>query len=183
MTTGAPLGRTAVPPLIVASGCIALGLVAAALPDPLVAVAALGGIAFLGITIVAPVAGVTMFVVLTFLSQISGIGATVSVAKGAGAALVLAWLYRGFSERRFVTHPAARTFAFASLAFLTWSLLSALWASDPHEALSDTARLAQGPLLVVVVSSFVRTRKAFMRHLRSRSSSAPPSARSPASAG
>jgi O-antigen ligase len=162
MTIGAPLGRTVVPPLILASACIAFGLVASALPNPLLAVAALGGIAFMLATILAPVAGLTAFVVLTFVSQISGIGATVSVAKGAGAALVLAWLYRGFSERRFVTHPAVRAFAFAALAFIAWSVLSALWASDRVEALSDTARLAQGPLLVVVVSSFVRTRRAFM---------------------
>lgn len=162
MTGGAPLGRTAVPPLILASGCIAAGLVAAALPNPLLAVAALGGIAFLLVSIVAPLAGLTVFVVLTFLSQISAAGPALSIVKGAGAALVLAWVYRGFSERRFFTHPAVRAFALASVAFVAWGVLSALWAADPHTALSDTARLAQGPLLVVVVASFVRSRQALM---------------------
>ncbi|MGN6798069.1 MAG: O-antigen ligase family protein [Gaiellaceae bacterium] len=142
---------------------MAFGLVAGALPNPLLAAGAVCGIAFLLVALVAPVVALTAFVALTFISQLSGVGASVSVAKGAGAALVLAWLYHeGIGERRFAARASVRLFAIVAGAFVILGIMSALWAADPHAALSATFRLAQGPLLVIVVASIVRTPKSLL---------------------
>jgi O-antigen ligase len=161
MISGAPAPSPRLSIIPLGAACVAVGLIAGALPNPLLAAAALGGIAFLILALLAPVAAVTAFIVLTFVSQISGVGASVSVAKGAGAALVIAWLYHeGIGERRYAARAAVRAFAIVAGAFIVLGIASALWASDPHAALSATGRLAQGPLLVVVVASIVRTPKA-----------------------
>jgi len=149
--------------VVLGAVCVAFGLVAGALPNPLLVAGAVCGLAFLLVALVAPVAALTAFVALTFVSQIAGVGASVSVAKGAGAALVLAWLYHeGIGERRFTARASVRMFSLVAGAFVVFGIMSALWASDPHTALAATFRLAQGPLLVVVVASIVRTPKALM---------------------
>lgn len=155
----APFPRLSIFPL--GAACVAVGLVAGALPNPLFVAAALCGLAFLIVALLAPVVAATAFIVLTFLSQISGVGASVSVAKGAGAALVIGWLYHeAVGERRFAQSASVRAFAIVAGAFVVLGIASALWASDPHAALSATGRLAQGPLLVVVLASIIRTPKA-----------------------
>jgi O-antigen ligase len=163
MIAGAPAHDRRASLVLLAAVCVAFGLVAGALPNPLLAAGAVCGLAYLVLALVAPVAALTVFVVVTFLSQIGGIGATVSVAKGAGAALVLAWVYNQLvGERRFAAAPLVLRFAIVSSAFIVLGVLSALWATDRHAALSATGRLAQGPLLVLVVASIVRTPKALM---------------------
>jgi putative inorganic carbon (hco3(-)) transporter len=163
MIAGAPAPSPRLSFIVLGAVCVAFGLVAGALPNPLLAAGALCGIAFLLVALVAPVIALTGFVALTFISQLSGVGASVSVAKGAGAALVLAWLYHeGIGERRFAARATVRMFAAFAGAFVVLGIMSALWAADPHTALSDTFRLAQGPLLVIVVASIVRTPKDLM---------------------
>jgi putative inorganic carbon (HCO3(-)) transporter len=163
MISGAAAPAPRLPLIPLGATCVAFGLVAGALPNPLLAAGVVCGVAFLVLALLAPVAAVTVFVVVTFVSQISGVGASVSVAKGAGAVLVLAWVYReGVGERRFAAGPSVRAFALVAGAFVVLGVLSALWASDPHAALSSTGRLAQGPLLVIVVASVIRTPKALM---------------------
>jgi O-antigen ligase len=163
MIAGAPAPSPRLSLLVLGAACVAFGLVAGALPNPLLAAGAVCGLAFLLVALVAPVAALTVFVALTFISQLSGVGASVSVAKGAGAALVLAWLYHeGIGERRFAARASVRLFAVVAGAFVVYGIMSALWAADPHTALSDTFRLAQGPLLVIVVASIVRTPKSLM---------------------
>ena len=85
------------------------------------------------------------------------------MAKGAGAALALAWIYRELvSGQRLSLSPGMRAFTFTALAFVVWGLLSATWATDQHAAITATGRLAQGPLLVLVVVSIVRTQRALL---------------------
>jgi len=157
MTAGAARLDRAVSPLVLFAACGVVGMVTGVLPHPLYAVGAVFGLAYLAVALVSPVSAVTLFVVLTFLSQISGIGATVSIEKGAGAVLVLGWLYH---ERVVEPRPwsdEVRRFTILSAAFIVWGIASTLWASDPHSALTSTLRIAQGPLLVLVVASVVRT--------------------------
>jgi O-antigen ligase len=162
-TTAAIPNRFVVTPTLILGLCGVAGLATGLVSKPLLVVGTLAGAAFFFVALVAPVAALTVFVFATFLSQISGIGASLSVAKGAGAALVLAWVYRELVARqRLSLSPGMRAFTFTALAFVVWGLLSATWATDPPAAISATSRLAQGPLLVLVVVSIVRTRQALL---------------------
>jgi putative inorganic carbon (HCO3(-)) transporter len=155
--------RVIVSPTLILGLCSLVGLATGVVSKPLVVVGALCGAAFFLVALVAPVVALTIFVIATFLSQISGVGASLSVAKGAGAALALAWIYRELvSGQRLSLSPGMRAFTFTALAFVIWGLLSATWATDPHAAITATGRLAQGPLLVLVVVSIVRTQRALL---------------------
>jgi O-antigen ligase len=129
--------------------------------QPLLVVGMIAGLEFLLLAILAPVPALALFLLLTFISQLSVVGPGLSLAKGAGGALVLAWVYRQVSGR--IGSSAlvdARRFAMFAAPFLVWSVGSALWASDSHVALSSAARIAQGPLLVIVIVALVETRVA-----------------------
>lgn len=147
----------AAPLLLVVGSGIAIGTS----QHPLYVVGALGGIEFLFLAILMPVPALALFILLTFISQLSVVGPGVSVVKGAGGALVLAWIYRQVSGRTgrdalFV----GRWFVLPAATFLAWCVASAFWASDPHVALTSAARIAQGPLLVIVIVALVQTRSA-----------------------
>jgi O-antigen ligase len=161
MMQSARLDR-ATSPFILAAAVLVVGMVTGVLPKPLYVAGAVFGLGFLVVALLSPAVAVTVFVLLTFLSQISAVGATVSVAKGAGAVLVLGWLYHERVVERRPWSEDVRRFAILAAAFLVWGIASALWASDPHAALTSTLRLAQGPLLVLVIASAVRS----VRHLR-----------------
>jgi O-antigen ligase len=144
-----------------AGAAIVLGAAAGGVHQPLLVAGALGGAAFLLLAITAPLPAVVLFFLLTFVSQLNVVGPGVSVAKGAGGALVLGWIFREISGRgdrsAFTT---SRTFVLAGAAFLVWCVGSALWASDATSAISSTARIAQGPLLVMALVGLVRDERA-----------------------
>ena len=136
---------------------------------PLLVVEGLFGALFLLAAARSPLLALAIFFALTFLSdllaQVAGgsFNPAVLAAKGAGGALVLVWIYR-LLARQGPTEvaPAVRVFAVVSAALVVWALSSALWASDPHSAAASAARLAQGPLLVIVIVAFVQTEFALL---------------------
>ncbi len=135
---------------------IGFGAAAGLSHQPLLVAGALCGLAFMLLAITTPVAALALFFVLTFVSQLSVVGPGLAVAKGAGGALVLGWIYRAINRRKsLVLAPSFGLFLVASALFITWSFASALWAADPHAAISSAARIAQGPLLVIVIVSFI----------------------------
>jgi len=144
-----------------AAVAVLLGAAAGGIHQPLLVAGALGGAAFLLLAITAPLPAVVLFFLLTFVSQLDVVGPGVSVAKGAGGALVLGWIFREISGRgdrsAFTT---SRTFVLASAAFLVWCVGSSLWASDASTVVSSTARIAQGPLLVLALVGLVRDERA-----------------------
>jgi O-antigen ligase len=135
------------------------GVATGASSKGLLLVGALFGACFLGVAIVAPIIGLAAFFMLTFTNQLSGFGPVVSLAKGAGGVLAVAWIYRQFGSRNGVGISAFRWFVFPTAAFLIWAVASALWASDPHVAFSSALRIAQGPLLVVIIAGFVTSER------------------------
>jgi O-antigen ligase len=131
---------------------------------PLLVVEGLFAALFLLAATRSPLLALAIFFALTFLSDLLGqvaggsFNPAVLAAKGAGGALVLVWIYRLLArEGRTEIAPAVRVFAVVAAALVIWALSSALWAADPHSAAASAARLAQGPLLVIVIVAFVQT--------------------------
>jgi O-antigen ligase len=138
------------------------GALAGVTHQPLLVPAAIAGLFFFVLAVTVPIATLSAFVVLTFVSQLSGVGATVSLAKGAGAVLIASWAYRALAQRGTATRGSIpQGFALASLALVGWMFLSSTWADDPQIALSSTLRLAQGPLLVLYMASTIKTLRGF----------------------
>jgi O-antigen ligase len=156
-----PIRQGVVGPLLAGLIVIAAGAAIGMGHQPLLVVGVIAGLEFLFLAILAPVPALALFFLLTFISQLSVVGPGLSVAKGAGGALVLAWMYRQLSGRTGSSGLAdARRFAMLAAPFLVWSVASALWASDSQVALSSAARIAQGPLLVIVIVALVQTETA-----------------------
>jgi O-antigen ligase len=133
----------------------------AAVQKPLLVIGGLCGLGFLALAHRAPVIALALFEAMLFLEQIlvdvSG-GALTPAIKGAGACLVLVLLLRVLSRTERVPFPpAVRWFSFAAAALVVWALAASLWAAEAHSAFSGGLRLAQGPLLMLVVVAFVRT--------------------------
>jgi O-antigen ligase len=154
-------------PLSRVAAIVPMGVVvgAASVLTPTFALAAVLGAVFIALAVFDLAAGVTAFLLLTFFEQLPGIPASqLSAIKAAGFVLVLLWLARTIAEHEWVplvsrAHPVI---AFALAAFVVVAFMSIVWASDPGVARSDALRLAQGPLLLLVVFSSIRT----PQHLR-----------------
>lgn len=130
-----------------------VGLAAGTTSSPVLVLGALGGAAYFAASIKYPVAALATFVVLTFISQIAGVGAGASVAKGAGGVLVVSWLYRQAARRSFGFDdaPGVGPFIVGSASLFAWMIISMSWASDSHAALTSALRLVQGPLIALVI--------------------------------
>ncbi len=141
----------------------AAGVAAGVLSNPLLVVGALVGAAFLVATIQYPVAALAAFVVLTFISQIAGVGAGVSVAKGVGGLLVIGWLYRLLARRggTFADAPGVGPFILGSASLFVWMVVSTMWAADSHAAIASALRLVQGPLIALVIVATIGSVSSF----------------------
>jgi O-antigen ligase len=149
--------------ILLVAPAAAAGVIAGALPNPFLIVAGVGAVAFFAASLEYPVAALALFVLLTFVSQIAGVGASVSVAKGAGGVLVAGWLYRRFAGRavHLGVAPGVAPFALCAASLCTWMVMSATWASDTHAALAAAFRLLQGPLIALVIVATVASGRAF----------------------
>jgi O-antigen ligase len=150
--------------LLILFGFVAMYM---ALQRPLLAIEGACGLVFLFVALRAPVVAVAGFFALTFLAglldQIAGgsFSPGAWAAKAAGGCLVLAWIFSTLARRmRPVFGPDVLIFAALAFAFIVWCVSSALWATDPHSAVVATARIGQGPLLVIVILAFVQTARA-----------------------
>jgi putative inorganic carbon (hco3(-)) transporter len=149
--------------ILFAVPAVVVGAIAGASPHPFLIVAAVGAAAFFVAALEYPVAVLAFFVLLTFVSQLAGVGASVSVAKGAGGVLVVSWLYRRLAHRGAALDSASGVapFVVGSAALCTWMVLSATWSSDTHAAIAAAFRLLQGPLIAIVIVATVTSVAAF----------------------
>jgi len=104
--------------------------------------------------------GVCGFVLIAPLDVISR-NSDVSLTKGAGALLVLAWIAavatQGRAKRSLITsHPWLTAFL---VGFIAWSVLSAIWAENPADVYRSTMRFALNAVLFPIVSLAVRDRR------------------------
>jgi O-antigen ligase len=154
-------------------------------PDaPLVTFTALLAVAAGGISGVKPAYGIVMAVGLTFavlvlLDLMVGFAAMVmfaylevlttvggvSLAKVAGALLVIAWLgvvsTRGAQVRNFFVQRPGLTYLL--IAFVSWNAISVVWSPERGEALSSVMRYALNAVLIPIGFTAIRSRRDVVR--------------------
>jgi O-antigen ligase len=128
--------------------------------SPVLALAGVGAVAFTLIVARSMAAALALFVLLTFFDRttmLQSIGLTTPV-KLAGGVLALIWLLviLNRSASAPVIFREHGIFALVVAFFVTWALASALWAAQPHDALASGFRLAQGVILLFIVSTAIR---------------------------
>jgi O-antigen ligase len=109
------------------------------------------------------IAGLALFVVLTFPDQLPGaLGVGSTLAKPLGVVILISWLLTivGDRERLVPFLPReAPVLTYTLLALVVWSLASLIWASDRSLTLHSVSRLVQLVALIFVTYSAVRTPK------------------------
>jgi len=151
--------------LVLTGGAVAAAVTGAVLSrsgGTVLVAAALLGVAFAVLVVNDIVGALAVFIVLSFVEQIPGAGSGVTVVKGVGALIALAWVF-GLLRRRWTLAPLLGpqlAFAACGIALVVWAADSALWASDRHVALSTASRLAQGVLLSFVIVTCLSERHA-----------------------
>jgi O-antigen ligase len=147
-------------PLTVIALGVPVGLLAGA--NPVMAIAAGFGIAFVLLVIADLTAGVIAFTVLTFLGLLPTFGGpALSLPKAAGALLAISWLATMVVRRDEVGDFFSEQGGIAALAiiFLAWVLLSTIWAESHSAAVSATSRYLLNIALIPIVYTAMRTRR------------------------
>jgi putative inorganic carbon (HCO3(-)) transporter len=133
-----------------------LGLLAAV--QPLVAIGVVVAILFVYVVFNDLVVGVAVLGLLSFLEVLPQSGG-LSLAKGAGLILALAWIARislsEHGERGFVADHSY--LAWFLVAFFVWGLLTLLWAEQTGLGLTALSRYAPNLLLIPIAYTAVRT--------------------------
>lgn len=147
-------------PLAVA---VAGGLGLLATIDPLVALAGSLALVFAYLVFNDLAVGFAVLAFLSFLDTLPTSGG-LSIAKGAGLLLAVAWLARfalagreGPGYRDFFSEHAGITWALGT--FLAWSAVSLLWATSSHDATEALSRYALNMLLLPIAYAAVRSRR------------------------
>jgi O-antigen ligase len=146
------------PPLLVLLLALACAPLAATSPDRLAYLLAAGAALF--VVFRSLIAGLALFVVLTFPDQLPGaLGVGPTLAKPLGVVILISWLLTivGDTDKTVPFLPRdAPVLTYLLLALVVWSLASLIWASDRSLTLHSASRLAQLVALIFVTYSAVR---------------------------
>jgi O-antigen ligase len=142
---------------VLAAGAI-LGLLAAL--EPLIAIAVIGGVVLAYVVFADFAMGFAVLAFLSFLNTLPTSG-SLSLAKGAGLLLAVAWLARfsigGRDQRDFFADHSHVTWVL--IAFFGWATLSLLWATQAGTGVTALSRYAPSLLLLPIAYTAVRTRR------------------------
>lgn len=155
-------GRGGVAAASVLGGALLLGVLAVL--TPVLALATVLALIFVGVTLHSLPAGLAVFTVLTFFERIPGVGGSATLVKVAGAVLALSWLLALTRRRQGVPlllrdHPLL---SYALIGLCGFAAASMLWAPDVEIAQFNAFRLAQVVVFFFIVYTAVRER----RHVR-----------------
>jgi len=144
-----------------AAGAAGVGLLATVAPVAALALTALLVLAALMATDLAM--GLCIFTGVTFFESLPGLaGLPVSAGKLAGAALLVSWVAVVVARRReeesFLSAHAG--LAWLLLAFLSWVFASLAWAQDTGAVAVSLSRYAPNLLLIPIVFTAMRNRRA-----------------------
>jgi O-antigen ligase len=147
------------PSTILATAAI-LGVIAAV--QPLIAIAAVVGIVFAYVVFNDLAMGFAVLAFLSFLETLPTSG-SLSLAKGAGLLVAVAWLARFSSAKGEHDFFADRSFlTWVLIAFFSWATLSLLWATSVGVGVSSLSRYAPNILLLPIAYTAIRTRRDLM---------------------
>lgn len=160
----AMLQRRGSPPLVFVSGvallCAIFGIVAGV--SPVDAILAMCGIAFVTVVFTNLTLGVAIFAALSFLDTLTTGGASGSFDKLAGLLLFVSWLLdRATAQRtsaRDIVRENTPLFVWLGL-YMTWSVISLVWATDTGAVVQQVYRYALDMLLIPIVYAAVRSRR------------------------
>lgn len=128
--------------------------------NPVLALGAAFGIAFVGIALANLTAGLCVFAVLTFVDSVLPAGGAFSAPKLMGALLMVSWVAHlttdEGSRRRLFEHAG---FLYVLTLFVVWVLLSMMWAEQSAPVLDAAFRYIPNALLFPITYSAVRTRE------------------------
>ncbi|HEY5192260.1 MAG TPA: O-antigen ligase family protein [Solirubrobacteraceae bacterium] len=134
-----------------------IGLVAAI--NPLIAVGAALGVVFAFVVFADLALGFAMIAFLSFLEVLPTSGG-LSLSKGAGLLLAVAWLARLSTRQRerdfFAEYPVL---TWLMVAFLAWASLTLLWATQTGTGVTAISRYFLDMLLLPIAFTAVRTRR------------------------
>jgi O-antigen ligase len=139
------------PPAVALAGFAALiGLLAGV--NPTLAIGAAVGIGFLLLTLADLTAGLTIFTAASFL-ELTSVSSGVGLAKVIGLALALSWLATmtasgGRHRLVWTTHPGLVALV---IAFISWSILSLVWAESRSKGLEQLQTAVLVVLLIPIV--------------------------------
>jgi O-antigen ligase len=124
------------------------------------------GLLFVALVLTSLQIGFAAMVMFAYLEVLSVLGG-VSLAKVAGALIVVAWIATvsigGRKERNlFATHPA---FTYLVFAFLGWSAISVAWSESSGTALTSVMRYSLNAFLLPIAFTAARDRRDVMRIL------------------
>lgn len=150
------------PSWVLAAGfaCAAAGLGLLAGRDPGLAITAGLAIVFILLAFTNLTAGLVAFALLAFLEFVFPASSAVSLTKVAGAVLALSWLatVSTSDDRRtlFSDYPAT---IYLLAGFLSWGVISTLWADDPSKTFDDLTRYLSVFVLFVITYTAVASRR------------------------
>jgi putative inorganic carbon (HCO3(-)) transporter len=138
-------------------GETAFGYLIAARPqDPYLILGAATGFIVIAVMFVKPVVGLYLFVA-TALTEASWMLGSVSAARLLGILVLAAWIARSLASGRFeIAMPSQAWFA---AMFVSWGLISALWAMDTQRLLAALLLLLQLMALYILVINLVNSVK------------------------
>ncbi len=147
-------------PLLTLTVVLALTAGAVSGIRPSYGVAMAVGVTFAALVMANLMVGFSAMVLFAYLEVLSTVGG-VSLAKVAGALLVVAWLgvmsTRGTDVRNFFVQRPGLTYLL--IAFVSWNAISVVWAPDRGEALSSVMRYALNVVLLPIAFTAIRTRR------------------------
>jgi O-antigen ligase len=138
---------------------VAVAIAALAVHQPIYVFVLLAAIGFMTALIVDPPVGLALFTLMTFFGELVG---AASPLKAAGALLLLSWFLQiSTREQRrapFLAWSRPQIF-YTALTIVVWAVFSIIWAADGGVAESTALRLTLNVVLLIVVPTFVSTRR------------------------
>jgi O-antigen ligase len=158
--TWGQLTRSAQAPLIAASALIAIVIGSISGIEPRLGLLAALGVIFVGLVLTDLKIGFLAMVLFAYLEVLTVLGG-VSLAKVAGALVVVAWIAvistQGRAARNFFAEHAGLTYLV--LAFLGWNLISLAWSQSSPLAVESVMRYALNAFLIPIAFTAVRDRR------------------------
>jgi O-antigen ligase len=153
-------------PVVTAAALVALAVGALSGVQPRLGLLIALGLTFVGLVFANLLVGVAAMVLFAYLEVLAVLGG-VSLAKVAGALIVVAWLAfastGGERVRNFFAERPGLTYLI--IAFIGWNTISVAWSENHSEALESVIRYSLNAVLLPIAFTAIRDRRDMVRVL------------------